>query len=615
MIALFESRLKIVIILFILVFVLISFRLVFVSIKMKDVVSPFQSTITSIQRGEILDRDGNLLASNFLVYTVFIDPYVIKDVSYVSSKLAPYSMYDEKTLNKKINDLKNKRYLVIAEKIDKETLNKILSLKLNGVYYRLDILREYPLSNIASNLIGFVDKYNRGLEGIEFYYDNFLSKGENYALKLTIDSFIQYTLNKEIEKKAEEENPDWAIGIISNAKNGEILAVANWPNFSPSLYRTYSAEERKNRAILDIFEPGSTFKVFIAAALLNENKTSFSDYFDCFGQYNLTENITIKDTAIHGHVNLNDIIRVSCNTGIIEASLKMDFKILYKYLRNFNFGAKTGLDYSAEPEGLLKPINKWTKMTKAIINIGQEISVSALQIINAFNSVLNGGFLYEPRLVVEKINKNSLNEIQKSKLIRKTINEKTSIIVKKMLVDALKGEDATGKYAFTDIAIVGGKTGTAQVAYNNGKGYDPEKTFTSFLGFFEYNDEIYTVFIGFMNPKKNKFGGTVAAPVFKNIVESIIPYLKLKNKTALKIDENQIKETEEKNLYEKSEERIINKDVIPDFTGLNLKESIYLASKLGIKVRFKGSGFVYKQSLLPGTPITKDIVLYLELKY
>jgi len=583
--------------------------------KMKDSTTPFQNTISSIQRAEILDRDGKLLAGNFLVYTVFVDPYVLKDVKDVSKKISQYSIYDEKTLSEKLTENKNKRYFVIAEKIDKETLNKILSLKLNGVYYRTDILREYPLDEVTSPLIGFVDKYNRGLEGLEFYYENLLNKGEGYSLKLTIDSFMQYILYNELQKKGEVEKADWAIGIISDAKNGEILALANWPSFSPSFYGTYPSEVRRNRAVLNVFEPGSTFKVFIASALLNENKLSFNDYFYCNGQFNLTENIIIKDTGVHGRVNLSDILRKSCNVGIIEASMRMDYRILYQYLRNFNFGSKTGLDYPAEPEGIIKPVNKWTKMTKAIINIGQEISVSSIQLISAFNSILNQGKYYEPYFVFEKINKNKMNEKHKPKLLRKVINPETSYLIRKVLIDALKEFDSTGKLAYTESTIVGGKTGTAQVPYIKGKGYDPEKTFASFLGFYEFNGNIYTIFIGFMNPKKNRAGGSVAAPVFKSIVESIIPYMKIKIKSPIIITDKEIGENDYNKLYEKALRRIANKDVVPDFSALTLKESIYIAAQLGLKIKVKGSGFVFYQSVLPGTPINKEMVVLLELKY
>ncbi len=615
MIALFESRLKLVFIIFLIIFIVLSFRLVYVSIKMKDLQTPFQNTISSIQRGEILDRDGNLLAGNFLVYTVFIDPYVIKNVNYVASKLAPFSDYDEKTLISKIKAYKNKRYLEVAEKIDRETLNKILGLKINGIYYRTDILREYPMSESISPLIGFVDKYNRGLEGLEFYYDGFLSKGDDYSIKLTIDSFMQHVLYNEIMKKGIEEDASWGIGIISDSQNGEILAVANWPSFKPDLYSTYSIEKRKNKAILNVFEPGSTFKVFIAAALLDSQKISFNDYFTCTGKYSVTENLFINDTGVHGNVNLMDIIRKSCNVGIIEASMKMNSKDLYAYIRNFNFGNKTGLEYPAEPEGILKPLNKWTKMTRAIINIGQEISVSAIQLISAFNSVVNGGILYEPKLVIEKNLRNSTSEKIKTKVIRNVLSSQTSNTMKQVLIEALKKDDATGKSAYTDLAIVGGKTGTAQVPYLKGKGYDPNQIYTSFLGFFDFEGKTYTVYIGLLNPKKNRYGGTASAPIFKNVVEHLIPYLKVKNIKPVEISINENEKKVLDSLYQNAINRIINKETVPDFKGLSLKETIYLASKLGIKIKLKGSGFVVSQSVMPGTPISQDTIVFIELKY
>ncbi len=617
MLVLFESRLKGIIIFFIIVLLIISFRYVYISVKMKDAVSLFSPAESNLLRGQIYDRDGKILAGNYIVYTVFIDPYIITDTKKVANLLAPFSIYDANILENKINENKNRRYLVIAERIDEETLKKILSLKIKGVYYKKDFYREYTLDDAAACFLGFVDKYNKGLEGIEYYWDNHLSKGENYSVKLTIDSFIQYITYDEISKKAISEDADWAFGLVSDSSTGQILAVANWPSFSPYTYSTVPSLKRKNRALLNTFEPGSTFKVFVASALLNENKIDLNERFLCQGYYSVTENIKIKDLSSHGYVNLEDILRYSCNTGIITSAQRLSNKELYQYFRNFNFGNRTGLDYPAEPEGILKELKKWTKMTKAIINIGQEIGVSAVQMISAFNAIVNGGNYFEPYLTFSQSSGYSSEKVKKPVLVRKVLRPETSQTMKELLIEALKGS-STGKSAFTDVTTVGGKTGTAQVPYSNGKGYDPSQIYTSFIGFFDVNGKSYTVYLGFMNPKKAGYGGTVAAPVFKNIVEKIYPYIVSKEKESIIIDENSIlSENLTENIqkvYERAEKRIISTDVIPDFTGLTLKESLYLASRLGIKLKVSGSGFVYWQSIPPGASLRKGMIIEIRLK-
>jgi cell division protein FtsI (penicillin-binding protein 3) len=584
---------------------------------MKDAVSLFSPAESNLLRGQIYDRDGKILAGNYIVYTVFIDPYIITDTKKVANLLAPFSIYDANILENKINENKNRRYLVIAERIDEETLKKILSLKIKGVYYKKDFYREYTLDDAAACFLGFVDKYNKGLEGIEYYWDNHLSKGENYSVKLTIDSFIQYITYDEISKKAISEDADWAFGLVSDSSTGQILAVANWPSFSPYTYSTVPSLKRKNRALLNTFEPGSTFKVFVASALLNENKIDLNERFLCQGYYSVTENIKIKDLSSHGYVNLEDILRYSCNTGIITSAQRLSNKELYQYFRNFNFGNRTGLDYPAEPEGILKELKKWTKMTKAIINIGQEIGVSAVQMISAFNAIVNGGNYFEPYLTFSQSSGYSSEKVKKPVLVRKVLRPETSQTMKELLIEALKGS-STGKSAFTDVTTVGGKTGTAQVPYSNGKGYDPSQIYTSFIGFFDVNGKSYTVYLGFMNPKKAGYGGTVAAPVFKNIVEKIYPYIVSKEKESIIIDENSIlSENLTENIqkvYERAEKRIISTDVIPDFTGLTLKESLYLASRLGIKLKVSGSGFVYWQSIPPGASLRKGMIIEIRLK-
>ncbi|HQM88857.1 MAG TPA: penicillin-binding protein [Exilispira sp.] len=618
MLVLFESRLKGIIIFFIIIMLIISLHYVYISVKMKDAGSLFSPAENNLLRGQIYDRDGRILAGNYIVYTVFIDPYIITDAKKVANLLAPFSIYDAKNLESKINENKKRRYLVIAEKIDEETLKKILNLKIKGVYYKKDFYREYTLDDAAACFLGFVDKYNKGLEGIEYYWDNHLSKGENYSIKLTIDSFIQYVIYDEVSKKAISEEADWAFGLVSDSSTGQILAVANWPSFSPYTYSTVPSSKRKNRALLNTFEPGSTFKVFIASALLNEDKIDLNERFFCPGYYSVTENIKIKDLSSHGYVNLEEILQYSCNTGIITSAQRLSNKELYQYFRNFNFGNRTGLDYPAEPEGILKELKKWTKMTKAIINIGQEIGVSAVQMISAFNAIVNGGNYFEPYLTFSQSSGYSSEKVKKPVLIRKVLKPETSQVMKELLVDALKG-NSTGKSAYTDVTTVGGKTGTAQVPYSNGKGYDPSQIYTSFIGFFDVNGKSYTVYLGFMNPKKAGYGGTVAAPVFKNIVEKIYPYMVNKEKKSIIIDENSIlNENVNENLqkiYERAEKRLISPDIIPDFTGLTLKESIYLASRLGIKLKLSGSGFVYWQSIPPGASLRKGMIIEIRLKF
>ncbi|HPO60459.1 MAG TPA: penicillin-binding transpeptidase domain-containing protein, partial [Exilispira sp.] len=212
----------------------------------------------------------------------------------------------------------------------------------------------------------------------------------------------------------------------------------------------------------------------------------------------------------------------------------------------------------------------------------------------------------------------SSEKVKKPVLIRKVLEPETSQMMKELLVDALKG-NSTGKSAFTDVSTVGGKTGTAQVPYSNGKGYDPSQIYTSFIGFFDVNGKSYTVYLGFMNPKKAGYGGTVAAPVFKNIVEKIYPYMVNKEKKSIIIDENSIlNENVNENLqeiYERAEKRLISPDIMPDFTGLTLKESIYLASRLGIKLKLSGSGFVYWQSIPPGASLRKGMIIEIRLKF
>lgn len=610
----FEKRFKIIGILLLFFFFLLIIRYLFLLINYKDKLN-FNINISQYnERGYIYDSNNQILAANYILYSIFVDPSMITKVNYYSKTLGKILNIPSNKIETLINQNKNKKFLWIKRFINKNTLEQILKLKLKGIYYIKEYKREYPYKEITAPFLGYVNSFQKGLDGLEYELNDILLTKKSFDadsiqrndIYLTINSYFQYILYEELNKVYSEESPEWVTGIIQDAKTSEILAMVKLPTFDPLKYSKYPYKIKKNTPVTDIYEPGSTFKLFITASLLDSKSIDINFHTYCSGEYNVTPNIVIHDIEKHGYIDLPGIIKHSCNVGMIKAAENIDKYTLYKYLQYFGFGTKTGIMLPGEAEGILKKPKYWTKMTKAIINIGQEIGVTSIQMINAFSSLINGGIYYEP-MIIKKISYGSKKEKTFKPLkIRTTISQETSNMLIKLLENAVT-HGSTGKLAKIDGVTMGGKTGTAQIPSPDG-GYYKNKSLASFIGFIKIGEKLLSIYIVVKDPKVHKFGGTVAAPAFKNVGEKIVNYYKINN---IKAFTTQIKIPD--NLFVNANKRIINKDQLPDFKGLTLKEVLYIAGKLGIKVKLSGSGFVYYQSFPPGTKISNIKVLEIKL--
>lgn len=610
----YEKRFKIIGILLLMMFSLLIVRYVYLLINYKDKLN-FNINISHYnERGYIYDSNSQILAANYILYSIFVDPSVITKVDYYSNTLGKILSYSSDKIKNLIEKNKNKKFLWIKRFVDKRVVDEILKMKLKGVYYVKEYKREYPYSEVTAPILGYVNTYQQGLDGLEYELNDILLTDKTFDTEingrndiyLTINSYFQFILYEELKKIYKNESPEWITGIIQNAKNSKILAIVKLPSYNPEEYYKYPYKVKKITPVTDIFEPGSTFKIFITAALLDSGSidTNFRTY--CNGEYNVTENIVIHDIERHGYIDLAGIIKHSCNVGMIKAAEHIDKYTLYKYLKYFGFGTKTGIMLPGEAEGILKKPKYWTKMTKAIINIGQEVGVTAIQMINAFSSLINGGLYYEPKIIKKIVYSGRRERELKSLKIRRTISEETSKKILDILENAVT-PGSTGRLAKIDGVVMGGKTGTAQIPSPQG-GYYKDKSLASFIGFIKIQDNLLSIYIVVKDPKIHKFGGSVAAPAFKNVGEKIINYYKINN---IKAFDTKISIPD--NIFINANKRIVNNKLIPDFKGLTLKEVLYLAGKLGIKVKIRGSGFVTYQSYPPGTKISDIEVLEIRL--
>lgn len=510
------------------------------------------------ERGEITDRNGELLAGNATKYTVFARSNAVKNAENTAKKLSetlgvPYETVLKKLTGKKASEV------TVAKKTEKEAVRKLAGLSLNGVYFSRDNERTYPKSDFLSQVIGFTSSDNTGAAGIEKYYDSFLrgkdgeilyetdlvglrlngaagayKPAENgYNLRLTIDSGIQAITETALKRAAQQYNPKSAECIVLDPDTFEILAMACTPSYDLNnvprddipLLNTLS----RNRIVCDIYEPGSTFKVITSAADLEEWKKGNKAAFSPTHVFSSSRTRTVDGTTVkcwsnhangkHSCQTLADALNNSCNPCFTDMALALGKDTFYDYLAAFGFGKTTGLDFGGEASGMLLAETAVRNCDLARIGFGQTVAVSGIQLACAVASCVNGGYYYEPRLVKE-IYASDGYVLQKNapKLKNRTVSEDTSRLLAGMLEGVV--EKGSGKKTYIEGYRVGGKTGTAQ-KYENGH-IAAGKYVSSFVGFFPANAPKYLALVVIDEPQGAYYGSVVAAPCAKEIFSSII---------------------------------------------------------------------------------------------
>lgn len=494
------------------------------------------------KRGNIFDRKKRLLATTITTYSIFADPSLIFSPKRSADLLSKELNLPQDLIYKKIKDNKDKKFIWIKRKVFWQEWEKIKNLKLKGIGSLKEEKRFYPQGDLASHILGRVDIDNRGLEGVELVYDEFL-KGKTGWVKvfkdstfkeviftprvitpqqgkdiiLTLDSQIQYWTEKFLAETVKRFEAKGGSVIVMDAFTGEIIALANYPDFNPN---QRGLENIINRAISDIFEPGSVFKVVILLAALEENKFSEEDKIFCEkGKFRIPGSI-LHDWKPYGELNFKEVFKKSSNIGVSKIATSLGEEVIYRYIKKLGFGEKTGIDLPGEAKGIVKSLNKWSKTSSYIIPIGQEIAVSLLQLVRAFAVIVNGGYLVKPHVL-----KSIYFEGGKKDFVllrKKVIFSHTCERAKEILFEVVK--DGTGKLAYIEGVKIAGKTGTAQKFDVKLGRYSPTKYRATFVGFIDEIEFPFVIGVTIDEPKKHHFGGVVAAPLFKKIVECILNY-------------------------------------------------------------------------------------------
>ncbi len=515
--------------------------------KMADKQS-FSVRQTDFKRGTIYDRNGKELAIEFEVSSVYAIPSLISHPEKTAKKLAPLLHMSEKTIYSKLHT--SNSFVWLKRKIDTEIAEKIEGLHLKGIKLINEGKRFYPENELASQVIGLAGLDNQGLSGIENSFDRTLRRKTKKTIRrkdgfgreviaadttyqtevsgcgvvTTIDRVIQYIAEVELRKAYDETNAKLATIIVQDCKTGEILALANFPSFDGNSYSPEKYKYLKNPAISSIFEPGSTFKPIVAAALLEENLVTLEDRFYCEEGVYLFNGLPIRDHERENWLTFVQVLEKSSNIGMAKAGQLLGKDKLYQCARDFGFGNFTGIRLPGETPGILKNPKDWSEISLSRLSFGQGIGVTAIQLISAFSCLANGGVLMEPMIVNRIVDPSEkvVKEFQPYP-VRRVISYKTAKTLTNILCGIVK--NGTGKEARIMGYKVAGKTGTAQKFDPATGKYSDTNYIASFIGYLPAEQPKVTILVILDEPQGFYWGGSVAAPVFARVGLRIMRYL------------------------------------------------------------------------------------------
>ncbi|MCZ8511228.1 stage V sporulation protein D [Paenibacillus filicis] len=506
------------------------------------------------KRGEILDRNGVQLAYNISSPTVWAIPAQIKDPQNTSAQLASLLEMPQQTIFQMITKRElNVKIKPGGRKLEPEKAQQIRDLKLPGIVVAEDNKRYYPFGELAAHVLGFTGIDNQGLTGIELKYDKQLTGingslsyyadaanrlipnlSEEYKqpldglnLQLTIDSHLQSVLERELDQTMVKYQPKHAIAIMMDPNNGEILAMGSRPGYDPGNYAQYPVENyNRNLPIWMTYEPGSTFKIITLAAALQEKKVNLNEGFYDPGFVEVGgARLRCWKRQGHGSETFLQVVENSCNPGFVAMGQRLGKETLFDYITRFGFGRKTGIDLGGEENGIMFKLSRVGPVELATTSFGQGVSVTPIQQITAVSAAVNGGKLYKPHVArawYDPATGNLVNTVQ-PELVRQVISEETSKQVRSTLESVVA--NGTGRNAFIDGYRVGGKTGTAQKVVNGR--YSPDEHIVSFIGFAPADDPKVVIYAAVDDPQGIQFGGMIAAPLVKNMMEDALRYLKV----------------------------------------------------------------------------------------
>ncbi|MBW1695997.1 MAG: penicillin-binding protein 2 [Deltaproteobacteria bacterium] len=515
-----------------------------------------KSVVSTGKRGIIYDANHRTMAVSIDVMSIAAWPRKILNPKTAATALSAALHLNRNAVYKKL--VSKKMFVWLKRKATPKETKAVRALNLDGINFIAESSRFYPNKTLAAQLIGFTGLDGHGLEGLEFYYDSYLqgspvkhrifrdARGREFDIDkkpsyvfsgnhliLTIDGTVQYIAERVLEETVRQHSAKSALAIVMIPKTGAILALAHYPIFNPNDYRSFDQSVWRNRAITDPFEPGSTMKIFSAAAALESGLASANTIFFCEnGAYRIGKDV-VHDIHAYGWLSLQQIIKFSSNIGAVKVSEMIGPEYHYNILKSFGFGSKTGIDCPGETNGTLIPYRRWSKIDAGAISFGQGISVSALQLVTATSAIANNGILMKPYVVDSIVDPNGrIIKKMTPRKVRRVVSAKTAATLNRVMQTVITRE-GTGAKAALDGYTVCGKTGTAQKTDSSGT-YAKDRYTASFVGFAPAKDPAITILVVVDEPRTGYYGGIVAGPAFRKIAQETLCYLSIPPEKMLK---------------------------------------------------------------------------------
>ncbi|WP_331446263.1 penicillin-binding transpeptidase domain-containing protein [Natranaerobius thermophilus] len=634
-----------------------------------------RSIPTGSPRGEILDRNGELLVGSVTADSLIAIPQQIENPQLLSERLAAILDRDQEELFEKLTE--DTEQVIVERILDKEDSRKVKALGDPGLKTTSETERYYPHGRLASQVLGFVG-VDQGWAGIEYQYDEELKGQEGWLifqadarqqelphgvqqfvppkdgqkLQTTLDSRIQYIMERELERAMVEYKPEGAMAVAMEPNTGEILGMASKPDYYPGEYKDFDESLRRITPINNTFEPGSTFKPVTLSAAIEEGKYNPDEAFYCPGHIEVSgAEIGCWTGDGHGAIDFTEVVYGSCNPGFVTLGQRLGTETLFDYIQGYGFGSRTGIDLPGETLGLLFGPDQVGPVELATTSFGQGISVTPIQQVVAVSAIANGGYINEPR-IADKFLDEEGNVVKDKEVntVRRAISEKTSQEVSEIMRGVVN--EGSGQNAAIDGYEIAGKTGTAEKVGPEG-GYVPGELIVSFVGFAPADDPEILIYVAVDTPTEGPaWGSQVAAPVFRNMMVDILDYLEVPpskpgeieeevnyvevpnllnmefeeaeehiDQTALEVEligdgetitdqipepGEQVPEQSSLILYlEATEDREEETVTVPDLRGRSMRETGEVLNMMGLELREEGSGIAVTQNPEKGTKVDK----------
>ena len=597
------------------------------------------------KRGEILDRRGRVLAYSVDADSIYAVPSEIENppqaVAALCAALEDCTSRERQALTERFG--RQRAFAYVRRQVSPDQARRVQALDLEGIGFMKESRRFYPNKELAAHLLGYVGVDSVGLHGVESAYDS-LIKGRagtvliqtdarrhafsriekppttGATLELTIDEFVQHIAERELRLGVEENQARGGSAVVMDPWTGEILAMANWPSFNPNTYREAPEDARRNRAVQDVYEPGSTFKVITASAALEEKAIRPGDVIDVSAGMIRFGSRVIRDDHRYKLLSFADVIAKSSNVGAIKVGLKVGATRLGDYIARFGFGRPSSPDFPGESPGIVWDAAKLNDSALASVAMGYQIAVTPLQMAAAIGSIANGGELIQPRVVRAVIREGRRVPVPR-KVIGRTVSPATTAAMTRIL-EGVAESGGTATRASVAGHLVAGKTGTARKLV--GGRYSSTEHFTSFVGFVPSTRPVLTIIVVIDSPRVNQYGGLAAAPVFQRIADAALrhrgvpptidappPVLVARRETPREVPTAGPGEPPAIVTVAGTSHAAGG---FPDLRGMSARDAVRTLARLGLTARLHGAGMVVEQRPEPGDPIEgrTSCVLWLE---